>query len=398
MHIALFSPAWPFGYPNGIVSYVHYLRIGLEQLGHKVSIITLKVTSSITDHDVHVVEKGFLGKIQARLSKISGDALHATAWVAPAISSKLHEIHARQAIDILEIEESFGWFSEIARRVPFPVITKLHGPAYITQKLQAVQPANLRQRIDREAAALRSHPHICSPSNDTLNQTRVELSVVAAQAEVLVNPVDCAIDERFVWQAHTCDADRILFVGRFDGHKGGDVVILAFKQILQSRPDARLTFIGPNSGAVIDDGEPLDIHSFIKKNIPAHQIEQIELTGPLKGDEISVRRTKAAVTVVASRWENQPNTLLEAMVQGCPVVAANTAGIPEVVRHGVDGLLVKCADPAEFAAACLTLMQDQELSRSLGAQARLNSLARYEPRVVALANLAYYARVVARHH
>jgi glycosyltransferase involved in cell wall biosynthesis len=394
MHIVLFSPAWPFGYPNGIVSYVHYLRGGLEQLGHQVTIITTKIIQPCDDRQVHCIERSLVDKVKSKVKRVMGQNTLSNAWVPSAISRKLREIHARAPVDIFEMEESFGWFAQVAKRTPFPVVAKLHGPAFITQALQAVTPLNLQERIEFEAAALQSHEHICSPSLDTLMQSRRAMGFEASRAEVLVNPVECNISEDLIWNPGKFEKNTLLFVGRFDAHKGGDIMLLAFKHILKSRPDAQLIFVGPNSEKVSEEGALYDVDAYLLKHFSADERRHIVMTGPLKGFEINQLRTRAAVTVVASRWENQPNTLLEAMVQGCPVVASNTAGIPEIIHHGMDGLLADNADPASMAAACLKLMQDPVLSAQLGQEARIRSVARYNPIAVAQANIDYYKRTL----
>ena len=65
-----------------------------------------------------------------------------------------------------------------------------------------------------------------------------------------------------------------------------------------------------------------------------------------------------------------PNVLVEAMACGAPVVSTTVSGIPELVRHGVNGLLVPPDDPVALAAAWLRVHDDPALARRLGAAAR----------------------------
>ncbi|MGD9604329.1 MAG: glycosyltransferase family 4 protein [Gammaproteobacteria bacterium] len=65
-----------------------------------------------------------------------------------------------------------------------------------------------------------------------------------------------------------------------------------------------------------------------------------------------------------------PNVLAEAMASGVPVVSTPISGIPELVRDGVDGLLVPAQDPAALATAIARLLADQALRRTFGAAAR----------------------------
>ncbi|MGA2631639.1 MAG: glycosyltransferase [Terriglobia bacterium] len=71
------------------------------------------------------------------------------------------------------------------------------------------------------------------------------------------------------------------------------------------------------------------------------------------------------ILVLCSDHEGLPMVLLEALALGVVVVARAVGGIPEVVRHGETGILVKSDDPAALAAACLKVLADPPLRRRL---------------------------------
>ena len=80
--------------------------------------------------------------------------------------------------------------------------------------------------------------------------------------------------------------------------------------------------------------------------------------------------------VVPSRWhENQPLTVLEAFGAAVPVVATDLGGLPELVRDGLDGLVVPSERPAALAAALDSLVQDPERALTMGRTARARVLA-----------------------
>jgi glycosyltransferase involved in cell wall biosynthesis len=86
---------------------------------------------------------------------------------------------------------------------------------------------------------------------------------------------------------------------------------------------------------------------------------------------------KMNALVVPSLSEGTPLVVLEAMEAGIPIVATKVGGIPEQIRHGLEGLLVPPADPASLAEACLELLQDPLCAHRMGQKARLREEAEF---------------------
>ena len=74
--------------------------------------------------------------------------------------------------------------------------------------------------------------------------------------------------------------------------------------------------------------------------------------------------------ILPSDSEGLPLSVLEAMAHGLPTVASNVGGIPEIIEHGMHGLLVPPANPMALAAAIRRLVEDPALRRDLGETAR----------------------------
>jgi glycosyltransferase involved in cell wall biosynthesis len=75
------------------------------------------------------------------------------------------------------------------------------------------------------------------------------------------------------------------------------------------------------------------------------------------------------VFVLASHCEGLGVAVMEALALGLPVVATAVGGVPEVVEHGREGLLVPPGRPDEIAAALLAVLTDHELRRTMAAAA-----------------------------
>jgi glycosyltransferase involved in cell wall biosynthesis len=104
--------------------------------------------------------------------------------------------------------------------------------------------------------------------------------------------------------------------------------------------------------------------------------DHVRLLGPLTQDEVRDRYHTASLFVLPSvvaadgNREGLPAAIVEALACGLPVVSTAVSGIPEVVRHGHNGLLVPPSDARALADAIQSLVADPKLRRRLRGNAR----------------------------
>jgi N-acetylglucosaminyldiphosphoundecaprenol N-acetyl-beta-D-mannosaminyltransferase len=103
----------------------------------------------------------------------------------------------------------------------------------------------------------------------------------------------------------------------------------------------------------------------------------------------------ADLFVLPSLMEGMPNALLEAMAAGLPAVATNVGGIPEVVRDGIEGLLVRARDHRALAHAVGVLLADSPRRKAMGAAARLRIAQEFRVDLVAGHYAALYEALLA---
>src|SRR5260221_815478 len=161
--------------------------------------------------------------------------------------------------------------------------------------------------------------------------------------------VDTALDGRE--QVAVC-------VSKLRYEKGIDVLLQAWCLVHQQAPQARLIIVG-------DGGLRFQLECLAKALGMAHSVE---FTG-LQSD-IPAQLHRGSLAVLASRWEGMPNALLEAMACGLPCVATRVSGSEDIIRHGVNGLLVESEDYRDMALALLTLLHDPLLAQKYGQAAR----------------------------
>ena len=98
--------------------------------------------------------------------------------------------------------------------------------------------------------------------------------------------------------------------------------------------------------------------------------------------------------VLPTLQEALGTSFIEAMAMGRPVVGSAVDGVPEVVRHGVNGLLVPPAEPAALAAAIIDLLRDPQRCAALGEAGRRIARDEYSVEVMGEAMLALYRRLM----
>jgi glycosyltransferase involved in cell wall biosynthesis len=100
--------------------------------------------------------------------------------------------------------------------------------------------------------------------------------------------------------------------------------------------------------------------------------------GPINDDRLLALTYNAAdLFVIPSLQDNSPNTVLESMACGIPVVGFETGGVPDMVRHGVTGLLAPCNDVAALRAAIEDLIQKPSKREEMGVNSRRVALHEY---------------------
>jgi glycosyltransferase involved in cell wall biosynthesis len=106
-------------------------------------------------------------------------------------------------------------------------------------------------------------------------------------------------------------------------------------------------------------------------------VDRVLFEGNVNQDELLALYRETDLSVLSSFAEGLPVVLMEAMSMQIPCVAPWVNGIPEIVTHEVDGLLVPPGDAEALARAIARLMDDSELRRMLGQRARVKIQERF---------------------
>ncbi|MDP1699407.1 MAG: glycosyltransferase family 4 protein [Aestuariivirga sp.] len=396
MRIGYFIPGWPPDkVPNGIVATLGRLSEALEQLGHEVFFLTPHLADNVSDPRVLVITpqpaRGLLDRLRW---KFDFERIFYDTSVS-VIRAQLLKLISDRKIEIFQMEETYGWVNTVAKNLPIPIVTRLHGPwfTYAGIVYSQTPPKRDIKRIDREGLAIRSALAVTAPSNAVLQSTRDFYGEITPLCKVIPNPMPLAPPEKD-WNYQSCDKSTILFVGRFDEHKGGDIVLRAFSELVKLRPNLRLIFVGPDRGVRLKNGRFVRFAEFVQTEVSSEATARINYLGALPRSEIDSLRQTAAMTIVASRYENFPNTVSESMSIGAPIVATSVGGIPELLESERSAILIEPNSPGALFSACLRLLDNPQLAIELAAQAKIDCSNRYSPEKIAKQTVDFYAEVI----
>lgn len=158
------------------------------------------------------------------------------------------------------------------------------------------------------------------------------------------------------------DELHLSYIGQVAPHKGVHLLIKAFAQLKFTRRRARLKIYG-NLTAFPDYVRSLQ-HM-------ARNHHAIEFPGWLDNCRVAEVLSCTDAIVVPSIWyENSPIVIMEALATGTPVIGTNLGGIPELVKHDVNGMLFEAGNVKDLARQLQRLLDEPELVPRLAANAR----------------------------
>lgn len=157
-----------------------------------------------------------------------------------------------------------------------------------------------------------------------------------------------------------CSQKRVIAVGRLDYQKSFDRLIQVWEKVHQQMPEWRLDIFG--------QGEWKDM---LQRMIDERGLEaSVNLNAPTK--DIGKEYSESSMIVMSSHYEGFPMVMIEAMACGLPAVSFDfKCGPKDIIRHGVNGLLVKNGDIQGLADAMMKLIGDEALRKQMSVEARM---------------------------
>jgi glycosyltransferase involved in cell wall biosynthesis len=280
-------------------------------------------------------------------------------WKYPAAALKLNRIIRQSGVKILHANVHEATLVAAAVKKLNPTVTYVLGRHYTDQLVKLRKPWHIA--MDRWATGVADL--VTTPCKTTKEYMVREEN---AEAEKLV-PLyfgheflnESGIDSGRTRVRRELGLDGAFAIGciaRQVRLKGHEYLLLAFRMILRTIPNARLILVGGGDWSAVQ--------------------RQAEIFGvshalTITGERRDVPDCIAALDVVVhpSLSEAFCLVIIESMGLGKPVIATTVGGAEEVITDGRNGLLVPPADPDAIAAAVLRLFRDPELRKRIGSEA-----------------------------
>jgi glycosyltransferase involved in cell wall biosynthesis len=164
------------------------------------------------------------------------------------------------------------------------------------------------------------------------------------------------------------DPPEVICVGRLVPAKGQHILVQAIGKLRDAGTEVRLRLVGdgPDRPSLERQVAELDLG------------DRVIFEGAVNLDRVQALYRGADIFALASFAEGIPIVLMEAMAMEIPCVTTRITGIPELIRDGIDGILVAPSDDDELADAIARLARDAGLRRQLGQAGRARVLDKYD--------------------
>lgn len=257
--------------------------------------------------------------------------------------------------DVVHVHSSFG--PSFYRKIPFiylgrwagiPVVNHIHGAEFEVFYEQA--STKKKKRIEKVYGKCTRLVVLSEEWKDTIARI-----VPAEKIDVVENY--CKIPD--IPYDTGRKPEQILFLGELGERKGCYDIPSIFEQIKQRCPQAHLIMAGEGQIQQLKE-------AFAQKNLS----DEVEFPGWIRGEAKEKLLRESAVFLFPTYHEGMPMAVLEAMGYGMGIVTTQVGGIPKLIFPGKTGYLEEPGAVQKIAQDVISLLQEEELCRKLGQQAR----------------------------
>ncbi len=390
-----FLPVW-----GGAGTYVVEIAKNMPQRDIQVHIITPKrirfgsqllatydKLQKIPAENIHV---HYIG--QAKDTFIYNFTFQLNCW------RNIYSLIKEHKIDIIQSQSAMPDLFISSKKVKVPIVTTIH--TTIEGQINVIKSSGsrFRQLEFSEKMTLFLSPFLkfledkyydgdryyITVSEWAKNQIIREKEIDAERIRVIHNGVDSdefnplkrKEAEKYFLQLADVNVPKVLCLSRLIESKGLSFLIEAIPEILE-KVDVHFIFAGPGKKPILN--MPNGKYTFL---------------GYVSHEQTPYLYALSDIFILPSLCENFPMSILEAMASECAVIATDVGGVPEMIDHNVNGVLIPPKDSESIAKATVNLIQDNNLRRNLGKKARKTVEDRFDWKNAAERTKQYYEEVL----
>lgn len=377
----LLATYWAVPHVGGVWKYMVQLKENLERLGHKVDLLGYGEDNTY----IHLVNKGkklstdqLRPLLQAKITPENYPEIYANELVKyTEFHRYMYELAAAyfglRDYDIIHTQDVLSTVS-MSRIKPdnIPLVATLHGSV-------AHEIYHQLETIHRSSTSFMAKEYFNKLEN--LGATSAYTTIVANNwlRDILTNEFEVPLEKIQVQHygydirsflekmkvkstiKKPLDKKVIIYTGRLVELKGVHHLLTALSQLKKERAEKDWVCW------IIGDGDKMEE---LKT-----QAKRLMLTDDVfffgERQDIPYLLSLSDIHVLPSLLENQPLSVIEAQLAGKSVIVSNTGGLPEMVEHGVTGMVVPAGDPQALYENLDILLDSDKLRKKLGSNAKI---------------------------
>lgn len=386
--------------PGGGIGTVYYeLANSLVGIGHDVSVITLTriKETSYFENGVRIY-KIFPRYYQPEeYVKLKRATLKSLYW-SKAVSEKLFSILNEKKIDIIQFPELDGqaycFLKDVKEQLvsnygenSFRTIVRLHSFTKYYRKMKDTLSLVEHQRLELEKFTLQNCDLVISSCDATAEAAKKIMMINNLKYEIIPNSIDSGFFKPKKRKNKADNEEKFVFgyVGKLRYAKGVDNIINAFSVIAAENNKVELLLIGRERDYAYS------LISYLEENIK----ERIKIIGQIPREELVEYYQKFDCFILASRYESFPNTLLEAMSCGIPVIASNVGCVNEIIG-GSSNIIFNSEDIEQLIKAMNTMLKKPHIREKTGFYNRKSVELNYSRKIIAKRYIKLYKKMLKR--
>ncbi|HXL35951.1 MAG TPA: glycosyltransferase [Ktedonobacteraceae bacterium] len=298
-----------------------------------------------------------------KLTSWTGGSSAAQHWVD--IHYALLELAKERRYDLMQaFYASITGFPTVyaARELNIPSIVSIRGNDIIRDAFKS-------ERFPYLKWALEYATQFTAVSQEGLQRARI-LSACPTKGSVILNSIR---PEDYSEGTQEFDVPHPIIgsLAVFKNKKGIEVLLCAFSMLLQQYPLAHLLLVG-----FVIPGEQNSFETLKTKYTLNHKVT---VTGRIQRHDALRYIRSMDIFAFTSLHDGCPNTVLEAMLAGVPIIATRAGAVPQLIENGKHGLLVQPGSATELCEAMIKMLEDNTNRQEYGNQAQQRVLSEFAP-------------------